>query len=101
MPSISDASDDLSIESTARWAFHLSYFLLADRRDACSVFYQAAARLYVTALAQKKRQAKRPKGEVHKKLSPRRSPCFSISSICAPSRTRTRRNGSIGPGRGP
>jgi hypothetical protein len=54
MPSIPDARDDLSIESTARWAFQLSYFLLADRRDARSVFYQAAARLYVTALAQKK-----------------------------------------------
>ncbi|HEV7373945.1 MAG TPA: hypothetical protein VGN95_04460 [Pyrinomonadaceae bacterium] len=64
-----DAREDPGIESTTRWAFQLSYFLLADRRDARSVLYQVAARLYVTALAQKKRQAKRPKGEVHKKLS--------------------------------
>ena len=69
MPSNLDARDDLRIEATARWAFQLSYFLLADRRDARSVLYQAAARLYVTTLAQKKRQAKRPKGDVHKKLS--------------------------------
>lgn len=69
MPSNLDAREDRRIEATARWAFQLSYFLLADHRDARSVLYQAAARLYVTALAQKKRQAKRPKGEVHKKLS--------------------------------
>lgn len=61
-------SRDLEIESAARWAFQLSYFLLADRRDARSVLYQATSRLYVTALTQKKRQAKRPKKEVHKKL---------------------------------
>jgi hypothetical protein len=64
-----DERDALSIEATAEWAFQLSYFLLADRRDARSVLYQAIARLYVSALAQRKRQAKRPKGEVHKKLS--------------------------------
>jgi hypothetical protein len=61
-------SHNPEIESTARWAFKLSYFLLADRRDACSVLYQATSRLYVTALTQKKRQAKRPKNEIHKKL---------------------------------
>lgn len=61
--------DDPGIESTARWAFQLGYFLLQDRRDACGVLYQAVARLYVTALTQKKRQAKQPKGEVHKKLA--------------------------------
>ena len=61
--------DDLNIETTAKWAFQLGYFLLADRRDARNVLYQATARLYVTSLVQKKRQAKRPKGNVHKKLS--------------------------------
>ncbi|HWS90106.1 MAG TPA: hypothetical protein VN282_24265 [Pyrinomonadaceae bacterium] len=60
---------ELEIESTSRWVFRLSYFLLADRRDALSVLHQATSRLYVTALTQKKRQAKRPKKEVHKKLS--------------------------------
>lgn len=69
MQSMTDERDDLGIESTAQWAFQLGYFLLADRRDARSVLYQATARMYVTTLAQKKRQAKRPKGEVHKKLS--------------------------------
>jgi hypothetical protein len=64
-----EARDDPRIEATARWAFQLGYFLLADRRDALSVFYQAAARFYVTALVQKKRQAKRPKRDVHKKLT--------------------------------
>ena len=59
----------MEIESAARWVFRLSYFLLADRRDALSVLHQATSRLYVTALTQKKRQAKRPKKEVHKKLS--------------------------------
>ncbi|HEX8174222.1 MAG TPA: hypothetical protein VF543_03775 [Pyrinomonadaceae bacterium] len=66
---MADAPEDPDIESAARWAFQLSYFLLADSRDARNVLYQAAARLYVTALAQKRRQAKRPKREVHKKLS--------------------------------
>jgi hypothetical protein len=71
MSSIADEHEpyEMSIEATARWAFRLGYFLLADRRDARSVLYQAAARLHVTALAQKKRQAKRPKGKVHKKIS--------------------------------
>lgn len=69
MPNMPDAREDPGIESTARWAFQLSYLLLADRRDARSVLYQVAARLSVTALAQKKRRAKRPKGELHKKLS--------------------------------
>lgn len=61
-------SRELEIETTARWVFQLSYFLLADSRDARSVLYQATSRLYVTALTQKKRQAKRPKKDVHKKL---------------------------------
>jgi D-Tyr-tRNAtyr deacylase len=69
MPKMPDAREDRGLEATARWAFQLSYFLLADRRDARDVLYQVAARLYVTALAQKRRQAKRPRGEVHKKLN--------------------------------
>lgn len=58
-----------NVEAIARWVYHLAYFLLDDRRDSLSAFYQAVARLSVTALTQKKRQAKRPKTEVHKKLS--------------------------------
>jgi hypothetical protein len=69
MSSSEKLSPDPELEATARWVFRLSYFLLADRRDARSVLHQATSRLYVTALTQKKRQAKRPKNEVHKKLS--------------------------------
>lgn len=60
---------DPHVATAARLAYRLGYFLLADRKDALSVLYQAAARLPVTALTQKKRLAKRPKAEVHKKLS--------------------------------
>jgi hypothetical protein len=69
MSSSTQAGHDPDIDSTARWVFRLGYFLLADRRDALSVLHQATSRLYVTALTQKKRQAKRPKNEVHKRLS--------------------------------
>lgn len=69
MSSTADEPYEKSVESAARWAFRLGHFLLADRREARSVLYQAAARLHVTALAQKKREAKRPKGKVHKKIS--------------------------------
>jgi hypothetical protein len=84
MPSMTDERDDLGIESAARWAFQLGYFLLADRRDACSVLYQATARMYVTTLVQKKRQAKRPKRDVHKKLSLTPGPLFQyLIYLCA------------------
>lgn len=69
MPGSTQRIRELEIEATARWVFQLSYFLLADRKDAHSVLRQATSRLYVTALTQKKRQAKRPKNEVHKKLA--------------------------------
>jgi hypothetical protein len=69
MNSNTQATRNSDLDSTALWVFRLSYFLLADRRDALSVLHQATSRLYVTALTQKKRQAKRPKNEVHKKLS--------------------------------
>jgi hypothetical protein len=86
MPSRPEARDDPRIEATARWAFQLSYFLLADRRDALSVFYQAAARFYVTALAQKKRLAKRPKRDVHKKLNLTPGPLLQyLIYLCAES----------------
>jgi hypothetical protein len=62
-------SQDPNVAAAARLAFRLGFFLLADRKDALSVLHQAVARLPVTAHTQKKRLAKRPKNEVHKKLS--------------------------------
>src|SRR5436305_2067461 len=91
MPITPDERDDQGIRSTAEWAFQLAYFVLADPRDARSVLYQAAARLYVTALAQKKRQAKRPKGEVHKKLSLTPRPLLQyLIYLCAETYERVR-----------
>lgn len=63
------ASTTPTLDEVVRCVYQTCYFILSDKKESLSVVLQALAKLKITAAAQQKREAKKPRRGVQQKVS--------------------------------